>query len=279
MRILTAILALCIASPAIAGANEDLDTVIADHWRWWLKTHPVEATSFGVRDYDMQLSDISLAAADADAATAQSLLNRLNAIGDKDLSDTQRTNKGVLARLLSDQIAGNLYGQRMMLFTTYAGWHQSFADIASGLPFYTEVDYQSYLARLAAYPRYNQEALAISAQALKQGYVQPCLALGGFESTIMGAVAGPPETVRLYEPFTRPKPASIADARWVEMKGRATSLIRDVIVPEYQAFDRFYRNQYKPKCRTMIGAATLPQGRDWYRLQARIHTKIGRAHV
>ena len=270
--ILAAMLALCVASPAMAGANEDVDAVIADHWRWWLKTHPVEATSFGVRDFDNELSDISLAAADRDAATAQALLNRLNAIADQGLSDAQRTNKGVLARLLADQIAGNVYGQRMMLFTTYAGWHQSFADIASGLPFYSQADYDSYLVRLAAYPRYNRDALAISGQALKQGFIQPCLALGGFENTIMGAVTGPPEATRFYEPFARPKPASIDEPRWNAMKVKVAALIRDVIAPEYKAFDLFYRTQYKPKCRATIGASAMPQGRDWYQLQARIHT-------
>ena len=272
MRLLLAALALCVVSPAMAGPNEDVDAVIADHWRWWLKAHPVEATSFGVRDYDNMLADVSLSAADRDAAIAQKLLDRLNAIADQRLSDAQRTNKGVLATLLSDQIAGNGYGQRMMLFSTYAGWHQSFADIASGLPFFNAADYQSYLTRLAAYPRYHQDALTISAQALKQGFVQPCLALGGFENTIMGAVAGKPEATRLFEPFTRSRPASINEADWTMLKAKAVALIRDVILPEYRAFDEFYRTRYKPKCRATIGASVMPQGKDWYRLQARIHT-------
>jgi hypothetical protein len=49
MRCLIAALALLIASPALAGPNEDIDAVIADHWRWWLAAHPTDATSLGAR--------------------------------------------------------------------------------------------------------------------------------------------------------------------------------------------------------------------------------------
>jgi uncharacterized protein (DUF885 family) len=272
MRHLALAFALLFATPALAGPNEAVDAIIADHWRWWLSAHPTEATALGVRSYDDQLADISLSKADADAATAQRLLDQLNAIADASLLEAQRTNKGVLARILSDQIAGNRFGQRMMLFTTYAGWHQSFADLSSGLPFYTWADYETYLVRLNAYARYNREAIRISEQALKAGFVQPCVALGGFENTIMGAVAGPPESTRFYEPLTRPRPASISESDWQWLKERAELVITKVVVPEYKAFDTFYRTQYKPKCRKTVGASAMPQGRDWYALQARIHT-------
>ena len=272
MKCLALTLAICIASPAIASPSTELSGILKDHWAWFLKSNPVLATTLGVRDYDDQIGDISLAALDRDAATAQGFVNRLNALPDGALAPEERTNKGVLTRILAEQIDGNRYGERMMLFSTYDGWHQSFASMADGLPFYNRADFESYLKRLALYPKLNGNALAISREALAKGYVQPCAALGGFENTITGAVAGKPEETRFYAPFTKPKPASIGDADWAAMQGRAAALIRDVLTPEYAKFADFYAKEYKPKCRKTIAASMLPEGSAYYAFRARSHT-------
>ncbi len=272
MRTLLTALALTLASPALASPSADLAKVLADHWTNYLSENPVYATVLGTRDHDARINDISLAEQDRQAARARGFLDRLNAIPDAGLTSAERTNKGVLARLLSERIEANGFGQRMMLFSTYDGWHQNAASMADQLPFFAKRDYDSYLTRLEQYPKLNAEALAISRAALKQGFVQPCEALGGFESTITGAVAGKPEATRFYAPFLRAKPADVTDAEWSAMKARAIILIRDVLTPEYAKFADFYAQEYKPDCRKTIGASALPQGPAYYAAQARLHT-------
>ncbi len=265
-------LGLMMAQPVSATPSQDLAGIIKEEWAWTLKASPVLATSLGVRDYDDQLPDISLAAQDRDAATAQGFIDRLKALPDAQLSPDERTNKGVLVRILSDQVEGNRYGERMMLFSTYAGWHQNFAGLADGLPFYKRADYESYVTRLALYPKLNGDALAITKQAVAKGYVQPCAALGGFENTITGAVAGKAEETRFYAPFTKPRPADISEADWKVMQARAVAIIRDVLTPEYGKFADFYAKTYKAKCRQTIGASTLPEGPAYYAFRARAET-------
>lgn len=264
--------AIALSSPAVATSAEDLQQVIADHWKWFLSENPVYATILGVHDKDDQLNELTLAAADRQAKAAQGFLDRLKAIPDDQLSPADRTNKGVLARLLSDQVEGNRYGERMMLFSTYDGWHQNFAGLADNLPFRKKIDYENYLKRLAAYPKLNGDAIAISREAVAKGYVQPCDALGGFENTITGAVAGKPEETRFYNPFKGAKPTDATEAEWAAMQARAITLIRDVLTPEYSKFADFYLKEYKPKCRKTVGASTLPEGKAWYAFQARLHT-------
>lgn len=263
---------LLVATPAAATPSEDLQKVIDDHWAAFLEANPVYATSLGVRRFDARITDLTLAAMDREADRAKDFLDRLNAIPDTGLSPAERTNKGVLARMLKEQVDGNRFGQRMMLFTTYAGWHQGFASMADNLPFRTRADYDSYLTRLAQYPKLNGDALAISRQALAKGYVQPCDALGGFEDTISGAVAGPPEGTRFYEPFTRAKPADISAFDWEQMQGRAKTVIKDVLAPEYAKFRDFYVTSYKPKCGKTVGVSAQPQGAAYYAYAAAQHT-------
>lgn len=259
-------------STAHAAPADDLQAVIADHWKWWLSINPVQATALGVHDYDDKLGDLSLAEQDREAKAAQAFLDRLAAIPDQELSAADRTNKGVLTRLLSDQVEGNRFGERMILFTTYYGWHQGFAGMADNLPFRTRADYESYLKRLALYPKLNGDAIAISRQAVAKGYVQPCDAMSGFEDTITGAVQGKPEDTRFFGPFKRQRPVDMNDVEWMAMQAQAVALIRDVVAPEYAKFAQFYLKEYKPKCRKSVGASEMPQGAAWYAFQARSHT-------
>src|SRR5204862_287195 len=83
--------------------------------------------------------------------------------------------------------------------------------------FRTRADYESYLTRIAQYPRLNDEALAITANAVRGGHVLPCSVLGGYERTISGVIAADPAQSRFYEPFAATRPATISEADWAAL--------------------------------------------------------------
>ena len=155
LRTIMAAALLTTAAPAVATPSSDLAALLKEHWAWFLKSNPEYATALGVRAYDDRISDISLAEADRQEAQAKIFLNRLKAVPDAGLSPDERTNKAILARLLSEQIEANHFGERQMLFTTYYGWHQAAAELANNVPFQPRADYGSYLTRLAQYPKIN----------------------------------------------------------------------------------------------------------------------------
>ncbi|BBD96867.1 DUF885 domain-containing protein [Sphingobium amiense] len=269
-------LLLAFASPAIAQAqtaHDRLSGVIDDHWRWYLKEHPVEATARGVRDYDDRIGDMSLAARDAQVKAEQGFAARLEAIPAEGLDAADRVNRDVLLWMLRDDVEGDRHAAgRLMLFTTYYGWHQGFSAMADGLPFYNRADYESYLKRLALYPKMNGDALAITRQAIRGGYVQPCSVLQNYAPTISGIVDGKPQDTRFYEPFRRTKPRDIGDADWAAMQARAVALIRDVLTPEYRKWHDLFVKDYLPHCRKSDSASTLPGGAAWYAAQVKAHT-------
>lgn len=272
-KILSLLLAIS-SAPALAQSPTDQpNSVLADHWRWYLAEHPVEATQRGVRDYDDRITDISLKAQDARIAAEKAFAARLDAIPESGLDETGRTNRAVLLWMLRDDIDSDRHqAERLMLFTTYYGWHQGFASMADGLPFYTAADYESYLQRLSLYPKQNGDALAITRQAIVGGYVQPCSVLGHYADSISGVVAGKPEETRFYEPFKRTKPRDMNEADWAAMQARAVALIRDVVAPEYGKWHDLFVKDYLPHCRKSDSASTLPGGREWYASRVRAHT-------
>ncbi len=260
------------ANAASATPSSDLNAVMADHWRWWLATNPVEASALGEHAGDGRLDDISLKADDEHAKVEAGFASRLNAIPDAGLDAAGRANKAILAHTLAGDIASHGFGERTMLLTTFAGWYQNFASLGDNSPFATRADYDSYLARLAAYPAYNREAMAITRQAVAQNYVLPCAVLGGVAKSIDGVIAPTPDQSRFYEPFTRTRPADVSASDWAAMQGRARTLITGTVEPEYRTLSAYFAKDYLPRCRATVGASALPQGADWYRLQVRIHT-------
>ena len=180
-HMLLAATTLALTAPATAGPAEDFKALTDEYWAFVLKENPTYASQLGHHEYDGELTDISLAAEDRRATQAERYLARLNGIPDNGLSSADQVNKSILKRNLEEAIEGNRFGQRMMLFTNREGWHQNFAGLSENLTFRNKADYENYLKRLEKYPAFNDEALSVSTQALKGGFVLPCVAMGGFE--------------------------------------------------------------------------------------------------
>ncbi len=267
-----ALSALILAVPAMASPSTDLKAVIDAHWAWVMDANPEYASTLGETGGAGRVTDISIAVKDRSAKQAADFRTRLHALPDSDLSDSERTDKAILLRMLGEEIEGNKFGQRMMLFSTYAGWHQNFVGLADNSPLNTVADYDSYLTRLGLYAGINDEALKITRAAVAGGYTQPCVVLGGFETSISGVIADKIENSRFYKPFLGNAPTGMSAANWAAMKTRAATIITQSVEPEYRKFADYYARDYKPKCRKTVGASDLPQGRAYYAAQIGTHT-------
>lgn len=266
--------ALLLAVPAMAQTSpaSAFDTVEADYEAWLLRENPEAASMAGEDRYADRLSDLSLAAQDRRAAEAAALLARLEAVAVDQLAANRRTDHAIMRRQLREAIEANRFPQRMMLFTTYAGWHQSFASLADYLPFRTGADYRAWLARLAAYPAHNRAAIAVTRAGLAGGLALPCAVLDGYERTISGVVTEDVRQSRLYAPFTRSRPADVIPTEWAAMQARAQVLIRDMVNPAYREHLRFFAETYRPRCTASISVSELPQGPEYYAFRIRQET-------
>ena len=270
-KILIAVL-LATAAPAAAAPADDFRRLLEDHYGWLLRENPTAATALGVRDYDDRIRDISPAARDRRAREAEAFLKRLDAISAAELSAADRTNHAILRRDLAETVEANLYPQRTMLFTTYYGWHQGFAGLATNLPFRTKADYESYLTRIAQYPKLNDAALGITAEAVRGGFVLPCSVLGNYERGIAGVIAKDPTKSRFYEPFMGERPADVTEAEWASMQARAREIITEVLNPAYAKHRDFYRTAYAPACAKSDSISAQPGGREYYAFRVRQET-------
>jgi len=271
LAFLTAAMLAC-AAPAAATPADDFHALMDEHYQWLLRENPTDATTLGVRDFDDRIRDIGPEARDRRAREEQAFLARLEAIPAAALAPADRVNRAILRRLLAEDVEANGFGQRDMLFSTYAGWHQSFAGLPRSLSFRTRADFESYLTRIALYPRLNDQALAITANAVRGGFVLPCSVLEGHERTIAGVIAADPTQSRFYEPFAGQRPASIPEADWTALQSRARSIITGTLNPAYQRHLDFYTREYKPHCARSDSVRDQPNGAAYYAFQVRQQT-------
>lgn len=264
--------AALIATPARAAAADDLKALLADHYAWTLRESPTFASSVGVRDFDTELGDPSLAAEDRRAAQAGAFLQRLDAIPDAGLTAADRTNKAILRRMLAESIEANRFGQRMILFTSYSSPWQGMAGLGERLNFRGRQDYANYLTRLEKLPAVNDTWLAITERAVTDGYAQPCVSMGGVEGAIRGVVTADATASRFYAPFTRAKPRDASEAEWTALKSRARAVISGRVNPAYTKAADFIRDRYMPSCAKVASVAAQPGGRDYYRFAVRQQT-------
>ena len=266
---------LALASPALAGPIEDFQRLMDEYWAAQLRESPLLATSAGVSDYDAQLDELSLEAMDRQAAEAKAFLDRLNAIPASELPPAQQTNHSILKRSLQNSIENNRFGQRQMLYSTLGSYHDYYAGIGETQAFRTKADYENYLARIGQVPDRMRSYGEISVKAANEGYVQPCVTLTNFPSTISGNISADPTQSRFYAPFAENRPESVSPAEWEALKARAATLIRDRINPSYQAFGELYETHLASKCGQSVAVSALPQGEDYYAFLVRTYTTTG----
>lgn len=271
-RMLLAATMLGTAAPVIAGPTEDFQKLQDDYWATVLKDNPVFASQVGVKDYDRELGNISLAEFDRQTAEAADFLKRLNAIPAEALPASEQANRAILKRQLEGQVEGNRFGQRMLLYSILGSYHNGIAGMGEQLAFRTRADYDNYLARLALIPSRMKAYSEMSVMAAKQGFTQPCVTMTNFAETISGSIAADPAKSRFYAPFAANKPANVSDADWTALQGRAKEIISGPINQSYRDFGAAYERDIKAKCRANVSVSAMPQGKEYYAFQVQQQT-------
>jgi uncharacterized protein (DUF885 family) len=264
---------LAVAPAAQAQSpSATLKAVLDDHWAWTLRANPTEAADLGYKQYARDLGDPSLAAMDANAKAAAGFIARLDAIAPAGLSEADRINLQILKRDLANKVERNKHVQRAQLFSNRRGWHLRFARDAADTPLFNKQDHEDYLARLAAYPAFNAKAIETTRSLVKAKATHPCAAMAGFERSITTHIVADPAASDFYAPFRKARPASVTEAEWQDLSGRAKTLIAEQVVPAYRAFHTFYVGEYQPACRPTHGDAGMPGGAQWYAYKVRLMT-------
>lgn len=260
-------------TPMLAGPTEDYEALREEMWQATLDSSPGLATSVGDRRGDGKLGDLSLAEYDRSLADARAFLARLEAIDAAALPPALKVDRAVLRSSLVAQLeAAEHDHDRYVIFTNRGGWFLSLAGLPERSPFFTRADYESYVARLEAFGKYNADGIARSREAVARGLTQPCEPMKGLaDRVVMIGNDDPRETV-FWKPFAK-RPDSIAEAEWQALHDRTAEALNEIVMPGLGDFLDFYTREYEPKCRAGLpGISETPGGAAWYANRVKSYT-------
>lgn len=272
----TLTLALAFTLFAFAAAADDVQTLHALFDREWegrMQRDPMFATSVGRHEHNDLLPSVSPAALKAEYDEMKSLLAEIDKVDAAKLPSEERINYDIFRQRLRDNIAGYELGDYEMPINADSGFHSGFSRLPKEVPLATVKDYENYIARMNAWPKYVREQIALMRAGIARGFTVPRATLEGYDSTIAAHVVDDPAKSVFWEPFAKfPSTIPASDQERLRTAGRAA--ITNGIVTGYREFLDFFRKEYQPKSRTTLAASELPNGRAFYAQKIREFTTL-----
>lgn len=276
----TVLMATLLAWPATAGSaavSADTDpalrAVFDEDWQFALVEDPLFATYVGDHRYDDRLPAETPADLERRDRHAKAMLAKLHAIERGKLERQDRISYDMFERQLEDALADYEFGAYRMPINADSGFHVGFADLPNQMTFVVTRDYDNYLARLRAWPKYLEQEIALMRRGLQDGFTPPRVVLQGYEKTATSLVVEAPEKSVFWKPFEQ-FPPGVPEAERPRLRAAAAAAIRGAVVPGYRTFADFLAKEYIPGCRTTIGASALPRGQEYYAHLVRSFTTL-----
>lgn len=258
---------------APAAASSALTTLLDREWEWRLREDPLFATTTGDHRFDDRLPRASSADERRRATEAQAFLDEASRIERAQLSAAEAVTLDMLRAELEDRLASVRFREYLVPINADSGFHSSFALIPQTLRLASARDFDHYLARLRAFPRYMDEHIARMREGLAAGLTVPRVALAGVDTAVTPLMPTDPTASPLYAPFrTLPAALGARERTRIEAAGRAA--ISEAVTPAYARFRQFLADEYIPGARETIAAAALPDGRAYYEFLVRRFTTL-----
>jgi uncharacterized protein (DUF885 family) len=263
------------APTSVENRRQQLLSLFDEQWQYTLRSNPERATMLGDNRYNDRLSDQTPQFFQSDVEQKRKFLARFDAIDPAGFSRQDTLSRELMIRQLRQEIEGAQFKPWEMPVNQMNGMHLELADMVALTPFNTVTDYDNYLARLRQIPRTFNQVTANMRQGLLDGLMPPRYLLEKVAAEADDIASKTGEN----SPFAKPVkefPSSVPAADQKRLRDAVLAAVADQIVPAYQRFAAFVRNDYAPHGRTDPGIWSLPDGAARYRFSIRRMTTTER---
>jgi uncharacterized protein (DUF885 family) len=263
------------ATASVESRRQQLLSLFDEQWQYTLRCNPEWATMLGDNRYNDRLSDESPEFFQSELDQERKFLARFEAIDPAGFSRQDTLSRELMIRELRQQIEGAQFKPWEMPVNQMNGMHLELPDIVALIPFNTVTDYDNYLARLRQIPHAFDQMTANMRQGLRDGLMPPRYLLEKVSAEADDVASKTGEN----SPFAKPVrkfPSSVPAADQKRLRDAVLAAVADQIIPAYQRFAAFVRNDYAPHGRTEPGVWSLPDGAARYRFEIRRMTTTDR---
>lgn len=239
--------------------------LLNDQWEYVLRTNPEFASYLGDKRYNDQLTDVSEAAVKRDIAASRAFVKRAEAISTYGFSDQEQISHTLFVRSLREGIEDNEMKNWEMPVTQISGIHLNSAQFPVFLQFTSVKDYDDYTQRLHKLPKQFDDTIDNMRKGMRDHLIPPKFLLEKVAAQSLAIAAQKPED----SPFALPLqsfPDAILEAERGRIRSAMLEAIRAGVLPAYQRFGAFVRDEYAPHGRTHEGIWSLPDGPRRYQV-------------
>lgn len=274
LALFVAVVALLAPISSLAQTSDQaFSELLSREWDHRMRNNPLWATRTGDHRFNDQLPIVSVEESNRRISQQREFLSESQAIDPQSLSTTARLNKQMFERLLEQQIEEHEFKDYLIPISNRSGFHINFPDSRLTSPLETVADFENYIARLRGFSAWANQHIAIMRLGIQSGHTLPAVVLQDYAEPIQTHLVDTPEESLFFEPFQK-LPDGVPAAEHARLQAEARIAISESIVPGYQAFLEFMRDEYVPAARGSIGASALPNGRAYYRFCVRKFTTL-----
>ena len=240
------------------------EDIYSRYGEWRLLNAPEYATSIGVYKYDNRLDEMSLNSYLRREEEGKIFLKEVRTIQPKSSN----------LELLESELVQFISGQK---FKTYV-WPmnslegpQNFPRLLSWMKKDTNEDMMKIIKRMRLFPQQIDESITLMKEGIRLGLTMHNISIEPLPNVLKKMADGKVENSPIFEPFVK-KPRAISDDEWKQLVTDAKNVIINVVQPSYLHIAKFLENEYIKHTRLLIGASTLPNGREYYATCLKFHT-------
>ncbi len=229
-----------------------------------MESSPLLATNVGDPRGQNRLADDSLRAIQKRADQRSEFLEKLNEISVDDLNEGKRIDHELLRQRLKGQLADFRFNTHLMPINNRGGFHISFPELPRVMAPKSEQDFVNYVARLKDFGRFTNQQIDLLRGGIEVGLVQPAIIMRDSLSQVESHIVKDPAESLLLTNIAVESSNSLKPESWDRIQKEIKDAIRTSVIPAYQQFANFLTTEYLPACRGPVGAAAMPNGREFY---------------
>ncbi len=216
--------------------------------------------------------DVSFAALARNTDQLRRFRDRLHTINVSMLTKQDHISYRLLDRTLKERIEAFDLGDHYVPLDGWWDFHASFAETPVRSQFRNTSDYERYIERLNGYGTHTDQYITRLRSAIETGWVRPKVILEKYIPTIEALVTDT-ESSLFHTPFTN-FPSTIPDSTQARLRDLGHSAISRVVIPAYDRFARFMRDEYAPAAPVDIAISSVDGGKAYYEHLVRHYTTL-----
>lgn len=243
----------------MSKTKEDLrlEELFKREWERNFVKSPESATFMGDNRFNDKLSDLSFEELSDSLNHEKSVLDELNGFNTNELNNTNKISHKLYTELTKNHIQIHDFQEYLMPLNQMHGIQTFFARLISMTPFKEEKDYENYLSRLKAFPKYIDQTIELMKEGIKKGFSVPQIAMADVPNQISRQLVEDVTTSSFYTPLKK-------DIVSAELKEELHKAIIDNVYAPFRKLENYLRDEYLPNSRTSIGLSELPNGEEYY---------------